>query len=177
MIRISQEMYLSPKSQYKICGIDEGWDLMRGGSSTQEFIETGYRRARKYHGSFITITQRIQDFYANAGAEACLTNSDSVFTLKQKPESVDQLKNDSKLALTDYGLELVKSIHTKKGKYSEIYVKTSTSQAPVRLMVDPYTSLVYTTDPKDFQRIDDYKAMGYKIEDAIYKVMEEKGFS
>jgi conjugal transfer ATP-binding protein TraC len=174
MMRVSQDMYLSPKNQMKICGIDEGWDLMRGGSATQEFMETGYRRARKYNGSFITITQRIQDYYANEGAQACLTNSDSVFMLKQKPESVDQLKEDKKLSLSNFGLELVKSIHTRKGIYSEIYIKSNGVETPVRLMVDPYSSLVYTTDPKDFQMVEDYKAMGYPTHEAIEKVLEIK---
>lgn len=174
MLRISQDMYLSPKSQLKFCGMDEAWDLMRGGSTTQDFMETGYRRARKYNGSFITITQRVQDYYANEGATACLTNSDWQFMLKQKPESIDQLKDDKKLSLTDFQMEVIKSVKTKKGVYSEIFIKSNGIGTPVRLTVDPYTNLVYTTDPNDFQLIEDFKKQGYEIHEAITKALEFK---
>lgn len=174
MLRISQEMYLSSKSLHKICAIDEAWDLLKAGSSTQAFIETGYRRARKYNGSFITITQRIQDYYANEGATACLTNSGWQFMLKQQPESIDQLKDDSKLSLDDWQMKLIKSIKTRKGQYSEIFVKSQGIATPTRLMVDPYSALVYTTDPKDFQMVEDFKAMGYSTSDAIHQVLRVK---
>jgi conjugal transfer ATP-binding protein TraC len=174
MQRISQEMYLGNKKQLKICGIDEGWDLLRGGSRTQEFIETGYRRARKYNGAFITITQRIQDYYANEGATACLTNSDWQFMLKQKEESIDQLKDDKKLSLSEWQMELIKTVKTRKGIYSDIFIKANGIGTPVRLVVDPYSNLVYTTDPKDFQLIEDFKSSGYETHEAISKVLELK---
>lgn len=174
MQRISQEMYLGNKKQLKICGIDEGWDLLKEGSQTQEFIETGFRRARKYNGAFITITQRIQDYYANEGATACLTNSDWQFMLKQKEESIDQLKDDKKLSLSEWQMELIKTVKTRKGIYSDIFIKANGIGTPVRLVVDPYSNLVYTTDPKDFQLIEDYKSSGYETHEAISKVLELK---
>lgn len=174
MLRIGQDMYLSPKNQLKICAIDEAWDVMKGGTSTQEFIETGYRRARKYRGSFITITQRIQDYYENEGATACLTNSEWQFMLKQKEEAIDQLKEDKKLSLSDYQMDIIKTIRTKGGVYSEIFIKSDGIGTPVRLIVDPFSALIYTTKPEDFQLIEDFKAQGYSIEQAIHKVLEYK---
>lgn len=174
MVRVSQDMYLTPKNVLKICAIDEAWDIMKGGTSTQEFITTGYRRARKYNGSFITITQRIQDYYENEGATACLVNSQWTFMLKQNEEAVEQLQDDKKLSLSPYQMEIIKSIKTKKGVYSEIFIKSDGIGTPVRLIVDPFSSLVYTTDPADFQLIEDFKAQGYSIEQAIHKVLEYK---
>lgn len=174
MVRISQDMYLTPKNLMKICFIDEAWDTMRGGSSAQEFINTGYRRARKYFGAFMTITQAIQDYYDNEGSKACLSNSQWQFMLKQKEESIEQLKDDKKLSLSDYQLDIIKSIKTKKGVYSEIFIKSEGIGTPVRLIVDPFSSLVYTTDPNDFQLIEDLKKSGLSIEEAIHKALEIK---
>lgn len=174
MVRIGQEMYLGDRTKPTICGIDEAWQLFKGGSRSQEFIEAGYRRARKYNGSFITLVQRVQDYYANEGTKACLTNSDWQFMLKQKPESIDQLKDDNKLALDEWQMKLIKSIKTRKGQYSEIFIKSQGVSTPSRLMVDPYSALIYTTDPKDFQMVEDFKTMGYSTSDAIHQVLRVK---
>ena len=62
MYRITREMYFF-RSRKKIVIIDEAWDLLSGGA-TGEFIEAGYRRARKYKGAFMSATQGVDDYYA-----------------------------------------------------------------------------------------------------------------
>ena len=62
MIQINQVMYLSGnKRQIKQVIIDEAWQLL-GKGRAGEFIEKGYRVARKYGGSYMTITQKISDY-------------------------------------------------------------------------------------------------------------------
>lgn len=175
MVRIGQEMYLGDRNQLKICGIDEAWQLFKGGSRSQEFIEAGYRKARKYYGSFITIVQQINDYYANEGTRACLTNSEWQIMLKQKEESIDQLKEDKKLSLSDWQLELIKTVRTNKGVYSDVFIKGNGVGTPVRLIVDPYSNLVYTTDPQEFQLVENFKAQGYPTHEAINKALEYNG--
>ncbi|MFX8801537.1 type IV secretion system protein TraC, partial [Acinetobacter baumannii] len=51
MNRIMRDMYLS-RSQGKIVFVDEAWQLLDDIEETAAFIEEGYRRARKYFGSF-----------------------------------------------------------------------------------------------------------------------------
>ncbi|ORP14430.1 hypothetical protein B7943_12470, partial [Vibrio cholerae] len=54
--QIQQEMYLGERDRRKIVFIDEAWDLLTQGD-VGKFIETGYRRFRKYGGSAVTVTQ------------------------------------------------------------------------------------------------------------------------
>ncbi len=71
-------------------------------------------------------------------------------------------------------MKLIKSIKTRKGQYSEIFIKSQGIATPARLMVDSYSALAYTTDPKDFQMVEDFKAMGYSTSDAIHQVLRVK---
>ncbi|MFX6056076.1 hypothetical protein ABTE97_19810, partial [Acinetobacter baumannii] len=69
MNRIMRDMYLS-RSQGKIVFVDEAWQLLDDTEETAAFIEEGYRRARKYFGSFGMGTQGIDDAFANDAARA-----------------------------------------------------------------------------------------------------------
>ncbi|MBF0206933.1 MAG: type IV secretion system protein TraC, partial [Oligoflexia bacterium] len=65
MIQINQVMYLTGnRRQIKQVIIDEAWQLL-GQGRAGKFIEKGYRVARKYGGSYMTITQSVAD-YANS---------------------------------------------------------------------------------------------------------------
>jgi len=49
MMRITEAMYLGARSQRKLCIIDAAWRLMGQGNAGQ-FMERGYRTARKFRG-------------------------------------------------------------------------------------------------------------------------------
>jgi conjugal transfer ATP-binding protein TraC len=57
-------MYLGDRAEPKLVVIDEAWDLLTQGD-VAKFIETGYRRFRKYGGAAVTVTQSLNDLYSN----------------------------------------------------------------------------------------------------------------
>lgn len=173
ILRISQEMYLS-RDVRKIVMIDEAWDLMSGGS-TAEFIETGYRRARKYNGAFITATQGWDDFYKNAAATAAMQNSDWTFMLRQKPESIDSLIANKRLPDDAYTNRLLKSLRTEHGSFSEIYISSQMGSGVGRLIVNPFSLLVYSTKAEDFNAINAKRELGMTYEQAIESVLADRG--
>ncbi|MFA0125422.1 type IV secretion system protein TraC, partial [Vibrio sp. 10N.261.48.A2] len=85
MVAINQQMYLSgDRSTRKLCVIEEAWSLLSGANeSAREFIQLGYRTARKFGGAFLTVTQGFQDFFANPEAQACYNNSDIRIIMRQ----------------------------------------------------------------------------------------------
>lgn len=61
MIYVEQRMYLSDRQQHKVCLIDEAWKLLsKDNKRAEDFIENGYRTARKYNGAYITITRGLK---------------------------------------------------------------------------------------------------------------------
>ena len=166
---------MGDRKNNKIVVIDEAWDLMSSGSSGS-FIEAGYRRARKYGGAFLTATQSIGDYYASPAATAALENSDWLFLLRQKKESIDALERSGKFTMDAYMKELVSSIKTVGGAYAEVLIRGGDLPPTVgRLFTDPYSSLVSSTHPDDYSAVMKYVDSGMTINDALLQVLRDRG--
>ena len=173
MFRITQCMFHETRARRKVCLIDEAWDLMDGGNSGQ-FIEAGYRRARKYGGAFGTLTQSIGDYYKNAASQAALENSDWLFLLKQKKDSIEKVTREGKLNLDEATKRLITSLKTEQGLYSEIYINCPMGSGIGRLLIDPFTLLAYSTAPTDWNAIQQYRDAGLSVTDAINAVLQDR---
>ncbi|KXS30525.1 MAG: Amylase, partial [Candidatus Gallionella acididurans] len=173
MYRITQEMYLD-RSRRKIVIIDEAWDLMGSGSSGH-FIEAGYRRARKYGGAFGTITQSVDDYYKTEATKASINNADWLFLLRQKPENIDRLGKEGKLTIDEWMKRQLSSITTDHGHYSEIFVHSPMGSGVGRLLLDPFSMMLFSTRAEDFERIKNMRAEnGMTTEQAIEAILDER---
>lgn len=161
------------KDRQKLILIDEAWDMLTGGNTTN-FIETAYRRYRKYGGSCVTITQSMNDFYGIPAGVAIVENSDYFFLLRQRPESIEALRKSQRLSLTDGLYDLLQSVHTDSGNYSEVFAYTPDGITIGRLVVDRFTQLLYTTKADEFVKIKEYKNQGLSLKDAINRTILEE---
>lgn len=148
MLKITQDMYLSSRAQRKLCIIDEAWALMDGGN-TGKFIVTGYRRARKYNGSFTTITQSIDDYAMNATTMACYNNSAIKIMLQQGVPT--------KVEVTPYTKYLIGHIRSVAGSYSEMIIDMNKTQTMCRFIPDDFTAMVYSTNADDITLLKKFK--------------------
>lgn len=164
MLKISQEQYLSDRSKRSICLIDEGWALLQGNSG--RFIETGYRRARKYNAAYGTCTQSVDDYDKNPTAKACWNNADWRFLLRQgsKPKSVEFDEVTSRLLF---------SVTTERGVYSEVLVQMGGVNCGIsRLIVDPFSSFVYSSNANDVRFVNNVKKYDrLETKDSIERVL------
>jgi conjugal transfer ATP-binding protein TraC len=172
--QIQQVMYLGDRAQPKLVVIDEAWDLLTQGDVAR-FIETGYRRFRKYGGAAVTVTQSLNDLYSNPTGRAIAENSANTFLLAQPSQAIEQLKAEHRLPMTDAGVELLKSVHTLPGAYSEILVLTDRGGGIGRLVVDPFRRLLYSTDPKEVAALGHLRARGLSVGQAIRTLLAERG--
>jgi conjugal transfer ATP-binding protein TraC len=146
VFKIQQKMY-SQRDRRQCLLIDEGWQLLNGGTSAK-FIENAARRCRKFNGSLVVGTQQLTDFFESKCGEAIYHNSDWLLVMAQKPEAVERAlsvaPNLSSVA------PLIKSLKTKSGHYSEILIKSSFGHIVGRLHLDPYTARLFSTTPGQF---------------------------
>lgn len=164
--QIQQAMYFGDRNQPKVVLIDEGWDLLMEGD-VSHFIEHGYRRFRKYQGSAITILHSLNDLYERTVGRAIADTSAHTFMLAQPSQSVDQLLAAKRLPMNEGGAQLLKSVHTMPGEYSEIMLLTDAGAGIGRLIVDPFTRLLYSTNPVEVAQIQRLRERGMSYAQAI----------
>lgn len=165
MFQVTKEMYLSDRRLPKLLAIDEAWDLM-GGLKTGRFIETAFRRMRKYNGIAGVITQSFEDFEKSDAARAAIENAAWQFILYQRPESVEFAVANKRISADEMTVELIKSVRSGAG-FSEVYVRGEQGSGLYRFVTDKHSYYTFSTKPSDINRINDLVDQGHTLEDAI----------
>ena len=171
--QIQQEMYLGDRSRKKVVVIDEAWDLLTSGD-VAKFIEAGYRRFRKYGGSVNIISQSVNDLYDSKTGRAIAENSATTILLGQKSETIDQIKRDGKIQMSDYHFEQLKTVHTLQGVYSELFIISEYGRGIGRLIVNDYQKLLYSTKAEDVSAIQKKRDQGMNLNEAIVSVLKDR---
>jgi len=166
MFLVRQRMRMSGRQVRKALIIDEAWSLLADGAMGA-FIEGFARRCRKEGGAIITGTQGINDYYKTSGANACLQNSDWQVFLRLKPEALEQARKDAKLSLDEAGMQLLKSLRTSTGEYSEAMIQGPNGRAVGRLVLDPFAGTLYSTTPATYNAIEQLVGQGHSLQEAV----------
>jgi conjugal transfer ATP-binding protein TraC len=172
MFKITQAMYVD-RSVRKIVLIDEAWAMMREGA-TAKFIETGYRRARKYNGQFVTITQSFADYFRTTAARAAYDNSDWKVSLRQPEESWEATFKDGQFVATPWQQQFLRSLRTEAGKFSEMFIKMPQGWGVGRLILDPHALLEYSTKAEDYNAVKAYLDRGMGVHESIEAVLKDR---
>jgi conjugal transfer ATP-binding protein TraC len=167
MYQISEAMYLSKRDQPKSCIIDEAPDLFSGDNKgAEKFVGTGYRQARKYGGNFLTSMQGINDYFKNETTIAIYENSDIKIILGQNPETIDQIKKSERLSMDGFTERLYKSLR-KTDDFSECVIKMPSGLSVHRIVLDPYSRILYSSKAEEFDAVNQLQAQGKSLKEAI----------
>ena len=166
MFMTSQAMTRSSRATKKLLLIDEAWAMLKGGSMG-EFVETYARTARKYGGALATATQSLNDYYKSDGARAALENSDWMLVLQQKAETIADFRANARLDMDDRTETLIRSLKRSGTEYSEVFIKGPETEAVGRLVLDPFSATIYSSDPDTYAAIQECERRGHSLADAI----------
>jgi conjugal transfer ATP-binding protein TraC len=170
MAVIQQAMFLRRDGRPKLLIIDEGYDVICQGAEGK-FVERGFRQLRKARGGVVLILQGVNDLYKSEVGEAIWENTGTKFLLSQTPEAIEGLIQSKRLALSEGAAEVLKTVRTERGVYSEIFIYRGTSGGIARFMVDRRTELLYSTDPTDKAAIAARIQAGMTLEEAIEDIV------
>lgn len=177
IFQIQREMYLGERNRKKIMIIDEAWDLIKSGP-VSVFIEHGFRKFRKYGGSAIIATQSLNDLYENPVGRAIAENANMMLLLGQKPETIASIRDSGRLVLSEAGFNLLSTVASVGGVYSEIFVKSGHIGVGVgRLIVSNFEKMLFSTAPEDVNAIENYTNQGLNVTDAINHVLRDRGLN
>ncbi|MBX3034585.1 MAG: TraC family protein [Bdellovibrionaceae bacterium] len=131
---------------------DEAERFFKSGELSKQFIITCYRTWRKYRASIYCLSQNYRDFLSDPElADALLPNTTNVIILRQR--KIDWKDFQEAFDFNDAQVEAVKSLEIVKGKYSEFFYMQDENQAILRLVPEPLSYWICTTDGNDKVRI------------------------
>lgn len=174
ILAVTHQMVTMGRKQPFYIIMDEAWDLLRGEQAGQ-FIEMLARRLRKYNGSLVVGTQNLSDFQSSPAAEAAFANASWLCLLAQKDEEIARaFAEQGGVFPSDQTAlrKMLQSVHTRHGVFSEVCMKGPQGFAVGRLYLDPFSKLLYSTTPHDWERIQALNAQGLTVTEAIEHLLE-----
>ncbi len=171
MNAVTQDLYLSTRDKQRFILFEEAASLLKkqGQSDLSRLgamIEEGYRRARKYEGSFGVVLQDVMDTksFGSVG-DVILTNAAFKFYLEGK--SYEKAALEKVIPHSGIALELLDSVKNNRPKYSEMFVDSGIYKGVARLCVDPWSYWLATSDGKEVNMFNSLLAQGKTPLEAI----------
>lgn len=176
--QITREMYLT-RDRKKVWFIDELKQQLGDANSNDTLmassVEEAARRARKYGGALVTATQSGDDYYESTQMEAALKCSDWTLLLRQKPESIELLVRNGRISADESKKRLLQSLRKEEGVFSECYVSSPVGEGVARIVLDPFSHLLFSNKLDDNAPLDQLRRTGYSIDDAITELLRRRG--
>lgn len=150
---VTQELYLSARDRPRFVLCDEAAQFMtrtdgQDLSRLAEAFSQGYRRARKYRGSFGIVLQSMNDLLLFGGTgQVILENAATRFLLQGS--TYDKAVENKILDYSGFVLDLLKSVRNNKPNYSEVFIDSPLGLGIARLVVDPFSYWINTSAPED----------------------------
>jgi conjugal transfer ATP-binding protein TraC len=131
--------------------VDEAERLFKT-EMAKQFVITCYRTWRKYNAGIYSISQNYRDFLAEDEIrDALMPNTTSVFILRQK--KIDWKHFKEIFDFNDAQVDAIKSLEVVKGKHSELFLLQDEDQAILKLVPEPLSYWICTSDGNDKAQI------------------------
>ncbi|WP_052223742.1 TraC family protein [Novosphingobium malaysiense] len=150
---VTQELYLSGRDRPRFVLCDEAAQFMTRSdgqdlSRLAEAFGQGYRRARKYQGSFGIVMQSMNDLMLFGGTgQVILENAATRFLLQGS--TYEKAVENKILDYSPFVLDLLKSVRNNKPNYSEVFIDSPLGLGIARLVVDPFSYWINTSAPTE----------------------------
>ncbi|ORJ57497.1 TraC family protein [Geothermobacter hydrogeniphilus] len=169
---VTKDLYLSNRQDPRFIIFDEAWKFLGRSAHLREVIEEGYRRARKFKGSFNIVTQSILDI-KQFGPVGDVIWANSAFKFFLESGDFSRAESEKLITYDSFTMNMLKGIRSRKKVYSEIFMDTPFGCGVSRLVVDPFSYYAYTSDADEIAEIEMMVKGGLSYVEAIQAMVEK----
>jgi len=174
IVIIQGQFYHSDRRVQKRCVIDEAWRFLAAGSNeiAAQFIEQGFRTARKHTGGFAVITQQLADTSKTVQGQAIASSADTKIIMRQgafkdymekHPDSFNPLQ-----------VAMIESFGEAKTQgFSNLMIQFGNLFSFHRYFCDPFSRVMFSTSGDEFGEIESLIATGVSLSTAIGLVAQK----
>ncbi len=173
IFQIQREVYTGERNRKKLVIIDEAWDLLSQGD-IGKFMEHAYRKFRKYGASAVIATQSIADLFNNTVGKAISDNSATKILLGQTAEAVESAKENKQLVMSEGHWNLLKTVRTETGVFSEMFIHQKDRRGVGRLIVSDYQKALYSTVAEHVNFVEKLRAQGLTLDEALKEFVRQQ---
>ena len=173
LMQITSQFLTGDRSKKFMIIVDEAWLLL---DYSAGFFAAFSRNLRRYGGSLVICTQCFADLQSagvtqdnNNHRKAIFENS--AWKINLPPGSFTDFEAHSEFKEK---VPLLKSLSFERGKYSEMLLSSSGIDVVGRLILDPFSEAVFSTESGDFNFLNRQEAAGVPMEQAIDNLIKEK---
>lgn len=173
LMQITSQFLTGDRSKKFMLIVDEAWLLL---DYSAGFFAAFSRNLRRYGGSLVICTQCFADLQT-AGVTQDNNNhrraifENSAWKINLPPGSFTDFEAHSEFKEK---VPLLKSLSFERGKYSEMLLSSSGIDVVGRLILDPFSEAVFSTESTDFNFLGKQEAAGIPMEQAIDNLIKEK---
>lgn len=174
LMQITMQFLCGDRTRRFMLIVDEAWMILDYAAS---FLERFARTVRKYGGSLVVCTQDLSSFSNECGTRksqaAVLESSSWKLILAQKEEGIETFAKSK--AYEKY-LGLISSVRKcSSNKFSEVLISTNGVNVIGRLVADPYSTALFSTEDKDYAFLLQQERAGVSKHDAILTLSKKYG--
>lgn len=171
IVIIQGQFYQSDRRLRKQCVIDEAWRFLSDSSNpiAAEFIEQGFRTARKHMGGFSVITQNLLDTHNSVCGQAIEASSDTKIIMRQGnfkdyiarfPDAFNPMQQQM---IASFG-------EAKMQGFSNLMIQYGTAYTFHRYFSDPYSRVLFSTSGEEFGAVEAMIASGVPLHEAVESI-------
>ena len=172
IVNISNIVYRGDRKTKSGLVLDECWEFIAE-EAGEVLIEGAARTFRKYEWLLLMGTQNAEDFHKSLAAKAAFNNSAWKFYLSQSNEAFRAFEKEG-LITSPAMLSLLRTVKMNPGKYGEVLIMSDAGYAVGRLILDPFSSLLYSTKAAEFSAVEVLVNQGVPVEEAIDQLLVKK---
>ena len=175
IVIIQGQFYQTARDIKKRCIIDEAWRFLTKGSNpiAAQFIEQGFRTARKHNGGFGVITQHLNDTAGSIQGQAIAASSDLKIILRQG--NFQDYLNKNPQRFTPLQEKMIASFGAVSGTgFSNVMLEAGEETVSFhRYFADPYSRVLFSSKGVEFERVKGLVESGVPLEEAVHQVTIE----